>query len=171
VIDTRTVYMKRNDFDCAVTEEDMQQRVESFSNTNNTCAPFRSSFTKKTDEKDTEYSHQWKQLEHHAGYYICPHGTLVSTKRRSLQVLKPFINKRNKTVSVSFGGSSKSVKKLVLEAYDSGFKQSGGHILFNQDKWYSTNLQDIEYVPHKQLDPKKQRGETECDENTSKSER
>ena len=71
MIDTRTVYMKRNDFDCAVTEEDMQQRVESFSNTNNTCAPFRSSFTKKTDEKDTEYSHQWKQLDHHAGYYIC----------------------------------------------------------------------------------------------------
>ena len=163
--------MKRNGFDCAVTEEDMQQRVESFSNTNNTCTHFRSSFTKKTEGGDTEYSHQWKQLEHHAGYYICPHGTLVSTKRRSLQVLKPFINKRNKTVTVSFGGSSKSVKKLVLEAYDSGFKQSGGHILFNQDLWFSTNLQDIAYVPHKQLHSVKQRGEAECDGNTSKSER
>jgi hypothetical protein len=97
-------------------------------------------------QKGVPLHHQWKQLEAHPGYYICNHGTVISTRRRRLQQLKPYANTKAKTMIVSFGKTSKNLKKLVLETFDPHFKEYGGCIVFDLERWDNPSLKHLNYV-------------------------
>jgi hypothetical protein len=136
-----------------VRETDVIKTINQFAQDRDLCTKFIQEEDSEFNTNDQEMvrsfqqqQHQWKQLESFPGYFICNHGTIVSVRRRRLQQLKPYANKKAKTVIVSLGKTSKNLKKLVLETFDPHFKEFGGQIVFDLERWDNPSLQHLNYV-------------------------
>ena len=144
-------HTNKMDESCSVgvlTETEVIEKVNHFAEQKKLCAPYLQQEVPchEKDQAEGTSIHRWKQLEDHPGYYLCTHGTIVSARRRKLQQLKPFVNKKSKPIVASFGRTSKNLKKLVLETFDPHFKECGGQVVFDLERWDNPCLQHLEYI-------------------------
>ena len=61
----------------------------------------------------------WKELKEYPGYYLCPHGCLISAKRKKLKIMKIKQDMNHSMTSVvRLGSSTKSVHKLITATFE-----------------------------------------------------